>query len=377
MHSGTLCGLGEHPFFAEWTSEEVALIRDSVVEFDAPAGKILFEIGEGTDGCYLVEGGSVALFANIDGRLQEVDRRGPGDSFGEVSMITGEPHRMRAVVAESAKLARIPVRGVSGCLFGEHRCPLFKILRPMVRHMGQTAMLSAQKVREKERMAMVGRMVNDIVHDFKSPFQTIALGTETIGRLTHDRQIAKLCSAITAQVDHMLVMAKELGEFSRGQEGMNFEKVRVVLLEEELREVCASVFARKDMQVSVELPDVEAEISAAGLVRVLQNLLNNASEAMPKGGRVEMKAVAENGWLSFTFSDNGPGIPEPIRDTFWQPFVTMGKKGGVGLGTAIVRSIVEGHGGRIRFETGNGRGTDFFFSVPLSRSTLPVPPPEK
>jgi signal transduction histidine kinase len=104
------------------------------------------------------------------------------------------------------------------------------------------------------------------------------------------------------------------------------------------------------------------------MVRVLQNLMMNASEAMPKGGRIDLAARAENGLLVITFADNGPGIPEAIRESFWQPFVTSGKKGGVGLGSSIVRSIVESHGGHIDFVTETGKGTTFTIRLPLSHS---------
>ncbi|HNX05603.1 MAG TPA: cyclic nucleotide-binding domain-containing protein [Opitutales bacterium] len=176
--------LEEHPFFRDWTGDEIAIIRDTITELDVTAGQVLFNPGDASVGCYLVESGEVALFSTLDGQLHEIDRRGPGDSFGEVSMITGEPHRMRAMAVVDSHLAKIPTRGNSKCLFGEFNCPLIRVMRPMVRHLGSTAMISARKAREKDQLALIGRMVNDIVHDFKSPFQTIALGTETIGRLT-------------------------------------------------------------------------------------------------------------------------------------------------------------------------------------------------
>jgi signal transduction histidine kinase len=368
MDAATEYGLEDHPFFSDWTREEIAVIRNSIVEFSVPAGKVFFEVGDNPDGCYLIEKGDVALFAEIDGMMQEIERRGPGDSFGEVSMMAREPHRMRAVAMTDTRVAEIPEIGDSACLFAARRCPVTSILRPMIRHLGRTAMLSSQKVREKEKLALIGRMVNDIVHDFKSPFQTITLGTEAIGSITRDPQVARLCSSITNQVNRMLAMAGELAEFSRGQEGLVFEKVKLPRLLEDLHEACASCFERRSLEICVDVPDIEAEISHAGMVRVLQNLMMNASEAMPKGGRIDLAARAENGLLVITFADNGPGIPEVIRESFWQPFVTSGKKGGVGLGSSIVRSIVESHGGHIDFVTEAGKGTTFTIRLPLSHS---------
>jgi signal transduction histidine kinase len=368
MDAATEYGLEDHPFFADWTREEIAIIRNSIVEFSVPAGNVFFDVGDDPEGCFLIEKGEVALFAEIGDLLQEIDRRGPGDSFGEVSMMSHEPHRMRAVAMTDTRVAEIPEIGESACLFAARRCPITSILRPMIRHLGHTAILSAQKAREKEKLALVGRMVNDIVHDFKSPFQTITLGTEAIGSITKDPQVARLCSSITNQVNRMLAMAGELAEFSRGGDGMAFEKVKLPGLLKDLHEVCAACYERKSLEIHEDVPDIEAEISHAGMVRVLQNLMMNASEAMPKGGRIDLAAKEANGLLVITFADNGPGIPEAIRETFWQPFVTAGKKGGVGLGSAIVRSIVEGHGGHIDFVTETGKGTTFTIRLPLSHS---------
>ena len=65
--------------------------------------------------------------------------------------------------------------------------------------------------------------------------------------------------------------------------------------------------------------------------------------------------------------DNAGGRPEPIRERFFEPFVSHGKKEGTGLGTAIVRSIIEAHGGSINFRTETGRGTIFTINLPLGR----------
>jgi len=72
--------------------------------------------------------------------------------------------------------------------------------------------------------------------------------------------------------------------------------------------------------------------------------------------------------MEIKVSDNGPGIPEEIRATVFDPFVTQGKKQGTGLGMAIVRSAVEAHDGTISFETEDGRGTTFIIRLPGASS---------
>jgi len=107
----------------------------------------------------------------------------------------------------------------------------------------------------------------------------------------------------------------------------------------------------------------------AKLFRVFQNLIGNAIEAIGEGrGHVEIEGTVrgEDGVVEITIKDNGSGIPEAIRGRFFEPFVTFGKSGGTGLGSAIVKSIIDAHNGDIRFETETGKGTAFFVTLPLA-----------
>ncbi len=101
---------------------------------------------------------------------------------------------------------------------------------------------------------------------------------------------------------------------------------------------------------------------------MLQNLVGNAIDGCDERDdgvvRIEVHDRKEN--IELIVSDNGKGIPEQIRNNLFDPFVTYGKTGGTGLGTAIVKSVVEAHKGRIRFETSSS-GTSFFILLPKSQ----------
>jgi signal transduction histidine kinase len=84
------------------------------------------------------------------------------------------------------------------------------------------------------------------------------------------------------------------------------------------------------------------------LERALYNLLLNACEAAPPvGGKVEVLAAEASGAITIAVTDNGPGIPEFIREKLFHPFVSYGKENGTGLGLAVVQKIVQDHGGEI------------------------------
>jgi signal transduction histidine kinase len=98
----------------------------------------------------------------------------------------------------------------------------------------------------------------------------------------------------------------------------------------------------------------------------LQNLVGNAIEAFNNcGGQIEIVVSSNDRWADIRIIDNGPGIPEAIRDRLFEPFVTHGKRGGTGLGTAIAKSIIDAHNGTIRFNSNLGEGTTFYLRFPL------------
>jgi signal transduction histidine kinase len=104
--------------------------------------------------------------------------------------------------------------------------------------------------------------------------------------------------------------------------------------------------------------------------RVLVNLLVNALDVMPDGGTIRISALVEHHSVLIKVRDTGPGIASEIRDRIFQPFVTAGKAGGLGLGLALARQAVIDHGGRMWLESGNA-GACFAFSLPRNgRLTL-------
>jgi signal transduction histidine kinase len=114
---------------------------------------------------------------------------------------------------------------------------------------------------------------------------------------------------------------------------------------------------------------VQAELagrSVAALRDALSNLLLNALQATPQGGKVELIAAAANGDLVISVQDSGSGVPADLRERIWEPFFTTRQRG-TGLGLAIVRKRVQEVGGSASLETGhNGRGALFQLRLPLS-----------
>ena len=99
------------------------------------------------------------------------------------------------------------------------------------------------------------------------------------------------------------------------------------------------------------------------LKRILSNLMNNAVQAMPNGGKLEIKAFLDAADLLVTVADTGVGIPKDIRPKLFTPLFTTKSKG-QGFGLAVIKRMTEALGGKVTFESKTGKGTKFILRFP-------------
>lgn len=227
---------------------------------------------------------------------------------------------------------------------------------------------------KSERLATVGRMAGSIVHDLRNPLATMTTAAEMLSRdaLAPDRRRTLLDSQLRAS-QRMNEMLKELLEFSRGSYQLKLEgHLLGEIIERAKRGVSAQLARANVVLESSVAPDIVVQADAERLRRVFENLLANAAQAMPDGGEIHIRARKQNGHpaagpgcVRVDVVDSGVGVPEPIRDRLFEPFVSHGKLGGTGLGLAIAKALVEAHGGRIGLETASAPGADFFVELPL------------
>jgi len=372
MQSAFITSIEEHPFFTDWTGPDTCALHKAAREMDYAEGEVIYDIGGKELGVFLILEGEVTFFSKIGEHYAEIDRRSVGAVFGDVSFMTSSPHRIRAVAHTSCRIGLIPAKAMDEYL-GQIPPPVFKLLRSMVDHISKTTRACSEQLVQHQKLALLGGMVNSIVHDFKSPFQMINLGAEMIDSIAKDRQVHRLCSSITDQVGRMLEMSTELGEYSRGQSSFNFQRVNLRKIVDQFVESQSPLLSKEGFSLDRDIAEVEMDADPQKIMRLLQNLVSNAAESMPAGrGKVSISAApAPDGEsLVMRISDNGTGIPESIRDSFWNPFVTSGKPHGIGLGTSIVKSIVDGHGGTIDFSTETGKGTTFTITLPLFQTAV-------
>lgn len=224
---------------------------------------------------------------------------------------------------------------------------------------------SQRELLEAERLATIGRMASSISHDLRHHLAAMVANAEFLseGRVT-ERQV--LYEELRDAANQMTDLIDSLLEFARTRDSLRPSPVRVddVIARAVQTVRVRPAFAGVTWQVARS--GIEAILDAGAFHRAMQNLLINACEAVSPGcGRVSVDVGERAGRLEVRVSDNGHGVPEPIRMRLLEPFVSHGKENGTGLGLTIVDKIVEDHGGYVTVESTSASGTVFLISIPL------------
>jgi len=221
-----------------------------------------------------------------------------------------------------------------------------------------------RELAERERLAALGRMAATVAHEIKNPLSAIKSIAQVMRedeglRNEYERDLG----LIVGETDRLSQSVTQLLSFARrespaGQPLSVDELVRSVV--DLFRASAKEQGIVLDAQVKVDAELAGKSVSA--LRDALSNLLLNALQATPHGGRVEMTAAASDGELVISVQDSGSGVPVDLRERIWEPFFTTRQRG-TGLGLAIVRKRLQEVGGTAVLISGNGSGALFQLRV--------------
>ena len=230
-----------------------------------------------------------------------------------------------------------------------------------------------QELLEAERLATIGRMASSISHDLRHYLSAVYANAEFLGSWAiGPEERIELLAEVKMGVTGMTELIESLLIFSRTGKHLqpNYESLSLVA-----ERAVAMVRAHPDAQavtiVCDPLPGFEAWLDSKKVERALYNLLLNACQAAQKGSappQVHLSLTETAEEIKFHVVDTGPGVSEQIRVTLFDPFVSEGKLGGVGLGLTLADRIAHEHGGSVTLDTSKPGYTAFCLS--LSKSTL-------
>ncbi|RKZ19190.1 hypothetical protein DRQ50_02585 [bacterium] len=225
------------------------------------------------------------------------------------------------------------------------------------------------RMSETEKLAGIGQLAAGIAHQLNTPLGSILLSAQMLGDDIDDEDMSDDIQRIIRQTEQCRNIIKGLLNFARPTGSGR----AAVDLAESIRET------RFLLEKNLRVADVEVEVQTRTetwvfgnrneLDQVFFNLMANALDAMPSGGRITIEVdEGDPGELVILFRDSGEGIPEENHDSIFLPFFTTKDYGkGTGLGLSIVARIMHEHGGRIELESTPGKGTLFRMSLPRAR----------
>jgi signal transduction histidine kinase len=249
--------------------------------------------------------------------------------------------------------------------FGEDHLKLLTLIGGQVGR-AITMYLEREERERADRLSHLGQMVATILHDVKTPIAIISGYVQLMALEDNAESRNKLTAEVIKQFDLLNVMTKEVLSFARGDSSILASKVFVGDFMKEITEHLTLEFAGSGVVIKLDLQYAKAtRFDPNKMKRVFYNLARNAKEAMPEGGEFKITAKKEDCMLLFSFSDTGTGIPEALKSRLFESFATYGKKGGTGLGLAVVKTIVDAHSGSIAVDSIPGQGTVFTISLPM------------
>jgi signal transduction histidine kinase len=332
------------------------------------AGQEIFKEGDEGDGVYVVRDGLVEISGLIDPKAQLVFYQiGPGDMFGEMAVIESKPRSACAVAKADTQVYFIP-RADMLALVGHSPALSLTLLREISHRLREFNRHYLSRVLQTERLAIVGRFARSIVHDLKNPLNVIGLTAEmaSMERATPEMR-QRAAEGIRKQVERISDMIGEILDFTQGgQSGYVLMPADYGAFVQHVMEELGPEVKLKAATLELENPPpaVELLLHPKRLRRVFYNLVHNATDAMPEGGRIMLRFEASDKEVVTEIEDSGRGIPPEVAEHLFEVFATHGKSHGTGLGLSICKRILQDHQGWITARNRPGGGAIFSFGLP-------------
>jgi two-component system NtrC family sensor kinase len=219
---------------------------------------------------------------------------------------------------------------------------------------------TTRKMSEMERVVATGQTAAQFAHEVGTPLNLISGHAQLLqADLSENSKEANRLQVITSQIERIENIVREMLDRTR----FGATEHTAVNLNEVLSKIFDAVEptlqeSHVELQTSLtpNLPNVSGD--AERLQQVFFNLVKNALDAMPEGGKLEVSTSAEQNKVFVEFTDNGVGMNEEVRHQIFQPLFTTKERGrGTGLGLMVVKQIMQNHEGEIRVESALGKGT--------------------
>jgi len=226
-----------------------------------------------------------------------------------------------------------------------------------------------EQLQQSDKLSSIGLLAAGVAHEVNTPLTGISSYSQMLmAQLPPGDPRHQLLEKIYRQTSRASSIVNNLLNFSRVSDA-RFSAVDLHRVLEDTIQLLEAQLHNTEIEVvrqyAEPLPSVPG--NAPKLQQVFMNLILNARDAMPRGGRLAISTGHEDGWITIRFADNGLGILPENLGRIYDPFFTTKQIGkGTGLGLAVSYGIIQDHGGEIVVESKAGEGTIFRINLPLT-----------
>ena len=239
-------------------------------------------------------------------------------------------------------------------------------------------MTEAKRLRERlsetEKLRALGELASGVAHDFNNLLGAILGRSQILRRQGMDPKVDHDLAVIEKAAQDGRETVRRIQEFSRTRRDKNFEPLDLNEILRDALEITKTRWKDDAVLRKVTITPIFTETegvrilgNASELREVFTNLILNAVDAMPQGGRLEASCRRAGEQVTAIVADTGVGMSEAVRQNIFDPFFTTKGASGMGLGMSVVYGIVTRHGGTIDVETALGKGTTFTLLFPATR----------
>jgi two-component system NtrC family sensor kinase len=232
----------------------------------------------------------------------------------------------------------------------------------------QTEKLLAEKMKQNDRLHVLGELTAGIAHELNTPLGNILGYAELLKKIEKQPLKKTDLQKIIISAKNAREIVKKLMYFSCDMP----QHFNLIDLNEHIREnlgLLDNQILKKEINLSLNLDNElpKLKIDSLQFTQVLFNLVLNAIHSMENNGELTISTSVKDMFVQVSIKDNGHGIPDDIKDKIFQPFFsTKNEEQGTGLGLSVVHGIIKSHKGNISFISNKGEGTEFLIQLPLT-----------
>jgi len=230
-----------------------------------------------------------------------------------------------------------------------------------------------ERAARADKLRALGQLASGVAHDFNNSLAAILGRAQLLRRQVVEPALVRNLDIIQTAAEDAAATVRRIQTFARKSPVKEFELVDVPSLLNDAVEITRTRWQNeariRGLEYEVKLEAEKGHTtygSASELREVFVNLIVNAVDAMPKGGKLSISCRGADGQLKLKFSDNGMGMPDDVRQKIFEPFFSTKGAHGTGLGLSVSYSIIERHAGSISVISEPGKGTTFMIDLPAA-----------